>query len=166
MDKTNEDQTPDAREILAKIKEPIEVGHEMVTKGSFKSPDTYVVNHEDGSVERFEIVRLGKESFVVRTKEQTFVQADGSKTVVTYDYDGKNGVYVPRDPKASEFEALLRGVATAREKGSMMLWDGVTPDGQKTGGQGLEITKFDAPVARPHLIALLNREKHIPNFMA
>lgn len=161
MDVT-ENQVTSAREILAKIKEPVETGHEMLTNGYFERPDTYAIKHEDGSIERFQTVRLGGESFVVRTKQETIVKDDGNKKVVTYDYDAANKAYIPRDPKASEFEALLRGVATTREKGSMMLWDGLTPDGQKTGGQGLGITKYDTPVARPHFIAQLNREKLLP----
>lgn len=171
MDAQTEQQSGDARAVLAKIKEPIEIGHESITigqeaggeDGSYNlGADFYSVEHEDGSVEPFQIVTIGKESFIVRTKEETMLAKDGGKKVIVSDYDSEHKAYVPRDPKASDFEALLRGVATTREKGGLMLWDGKTPDGKATGGVGLFIKKYDAPVARPHLIALLNREKLIP----
>ena len=87
MDALTENHPPDTREALAKIKEPVEVGHESYTRGFFENPDTYAVKHEDGSIERFQIVQLGKESFVVRTKQQTIVKEDGGQKVVTFYYD-------------------------------------------------------------------------------
>lgn len=167
MDAQTEQQSGDTRAVLAKIKEPTKVGeeyigHGTVENGSVTNPDCYTVKHEDGSTERYQIIRLGKENFVIRTKQETVATDGGSKKLVTYDYDAANKVYVPRESSAGDFEAMLRGVATTREKGSITLWDGVTADGKKTGGMGLKVTTYDAPVARPHLISLLNREKLLP----
>lgn len=154
-----------SREILAKMKEPQLVKEEMLIKGHWEGglgwEGKYLVPQSDGSTECFEVIRLGNEEYVIRTKT-VVTESNGTKQTIIMDYDPSSKTYVARDSKETDFIAKLKALSQTKEKGSMVPWDGVDEDGQPTGGKALKLKTYDTPIARLTLVALLVKEHIVP----